>query len=319
MNILLTGASSFTGYWFAKALSEAGHEVLAPLRANRLDYTDGLRAERVKAVGRVAEIVDEAPFGSDRFLSLLRDRPIDVLCHHAAQVGDYRSPAFDVVRALEANTHRLNEVLEAGSRLAGVIVTGSVFEQDEGEGRDTRRAFSPYGLSKGLTWQVFRYWCEILNLPLGKFVIPNPFGPFEEPRFSSYLVKCICAGQPIEVRTPEYVRDNIHVSLLAAAYVAYVQQVGARTAAGSLHPSGYVETQGAFASRFAREFGARLGSEVPVLEARQTDFSEPLMRFNTDPAVQMAPSWREAEAWDGIVDFYSGSPERVAKSSLNSP
>lgn len=308
MKILLTGASSFTGYWFAKTLSEAGHDVLAPLRADRRDYADGLRGERVRAVGRVAELVDEAPFGSDRFLSLLRGGDVDILCHHAAQVGDYRDPAFDVGGALEANTHRLKDVLEAGSSLSGVVLTGSVFEQDEGEGQGTRRAFSSYGLSKGLTWQVFRYWCETRDLPLGKFVIPNPFGPYEEPRFGSYLVKCIRAGRPIEVRTPNYVRDNIHVSLLAATYVAYVQDVADRKAAGSLRPSGYVETQGAFASRFAREVGARLGNEVPVLEARQTDFSEPLIRFNTDPAARMIASWREAEAWDGIAAFYADRP-----------
>jgi len=47
-------------------------------------------------------------------------------------------------------------------------------------------AFSPYGLSKGLTAQAFRYWCGALDVPLGKFVLPNPFGPFEEPRFCHY-------------------------------------------------------------------------------------------------------------------------------------
>jgi hypothetical protein len=46
-------------------------------------------------------------------------------------------------------------------------------------------------------------------------VIANPFGPLEEPRFCAYLVKTWAAGQVPEVRTPLYVRDNIHVSLLA--------------------------------------------------------------------------------------------------------
>ena len=31
MKLLLTGCSSFTGYWFAKCLAEAGHEVVATL------------------------------------------------------------------------------------------------------------------------------------------------------------------------------------------------------------------------------------------------------------------------------------------------
>ena len=65
-------------------------------------------------------------------------------------------------------------------------MTGSVFEQDEGVGNAPMAAFSPYGLSKGLTAQAFRYGCGTLDVPLGKFVIPNPFGPFEEPRFCHY-------------------------------------------------------------------------------------------------------------------------------------
>jgi nucleoside-diphosphate-sugar epimerase len=69
-----------------------------------------------------------------------------------------------------------------------VIVTGSVFEPNEGGEGDTR-AVSPYGLSKGLTFHVFKYFAETLGMQLGKFVIPNPFGPYEEPRFTAYLIR----------------------------------------------------------------------------------------------------------------------------------
>ena len=61
------------------------------------------------------------------------------------------------------------------------------------------------------------FYCEAAGLPLGKFVIPNPFGPFEEPRFCAYLIRQWQAGQAAEVRTPAYVRDNIHVDLLEQA------------------------------------------------------------------------------------------------------
>ena len=58
-----------------------------------------------------------------------------------------------------------------------ILLTGSVFENDEGAGSRDLRAFSPYGLSKGFTWQLFRYHAQIRSMTLGKFVIPNPFGP----------------------------------------------------------------------------------------------------------------------------------------------
>src|SRR5208282_1504817 len=135
-------------------------------------------------------------------------------CHHAARVANYRSPNFDALGAAAENTRSLPSQLQAmrDGGLKGLELTGSIFEQDEGVGSAPLRAFSPYGLSKGITAQIARYWCEILNIPMGKFVIPNPFGILEEPRFCAYLVKCWKAGEAAEVRTPQYVRDNVHVA-----------------------------------------------------------------------------------------------------------
>jgi len=48
-------------------------------------------------------------FGNDNFLGLTKTS-FDVLCHHGAEVGDYRSPDFDPYRAAAANLHRLPEV-----------------------------------------------------------------------------------------------------------------------------------------------------------------------------------------------------------------
>jgi len=88
---------------------------------------------------------------------------------------------------------------------------------------------------------------------------------------------------------------------LAAAYVEF----GARVAAGSgfmrTNPSGYVETQGAFALRFAREIGPRTGLYCHVTLANQTDFPEPLVRINTD-RIDL-PCWNEPAAWDAIADY----------------
>ncbi len=82
MNILLTGVSSFTGYWFAKALAEAGHDVVAPLRGAP-DRYEGRRAARVRGLGKI-RLVPDCPFGSETFLTLARAHRFDLLCHHAA-------------------------------------------------------------------------------------------------------------------------------------------------------------------------------------------------------------------------------------------
>jgi len=302
VRLLLTGASSFTGYHFARALNAAGHHVVAPLRSAVADYTADIRARRVARLAEVAEVVGEAPFGSDAFLALAREGRFDALCHHAAQVGDYRSPAYDVLGAVAANTFRFPEVLEALGPGAAVIATGSVFEAGEGAGNAPMIAFSPYGLSKGLSWEIIRHWCLASDRPFGKFTIPNPFGPYEEPRFGAYLVNRWKNGEVADVRTPAYVRDNIHVDLLAAAYAGFAAEVASGRADARLHPSGYVETQGAFALRFADEIRRRSGLACAVELLEQTDFSEPAVRINTDRI--RPPGWSETAAWDSVAEFY---------------
>ena len=312
MRILLTGGSSFTGLWFARSLAANGHTVVAPLRGS--GYA-GLRGDRVNELRRVAEVVEDCPFGSDRFLELAGTGSgtdsWDLFCQHAAQTGDYRNPDFDVSGAVADNTRNLAAVLKkmlAGG-LKGVVLTGSVFEQDEGAGDAPLRAFSPYGLSKGLTWQHYRFLSETLQFNLGKFVIANPIGPFEEPRFCNYLIRSWFKGEVPAVRTPLYVRDNIHVDLLAKAYAAFAERVPAHKGITKLNPSFYVESQGAFAQRFASEMSSRLGVACPVTLLQQEEFSEPMVRINTDRIDGSNLGWSESSAWDAEAEFY----KRAAK------
>ena len=54
MKALLTGASSFSGLWFARALAERGVEVIAPLRGDLNTYS-GVRQARVRALAKSRE------------------------------------------------------------------------------------------------------------------------------------------------------------------------------------------------------------------------------------------------------------------------
>jgi nucleoside-diphosphate-sugar epimerase len=303
MNVLLTGGSSFTGLWFAESLAAAGFQVTAPLQRAAKDY-EGLRATRVQRLAKVAVIVEACPFGGDAFLALTRERAFDLLCHHAAQVTNYKSPDFDVASALRDNTHNLPRILAGAKGLRAVMLTGSVFEADEGAGTEPRESFSPYGLSKTLTGSVFRYWCSHYKIPLTRFIIPNPFGPYEEPRFCHYLMGCWAKGQEAVVKTPDYIRDNIPVSLLAKAYADAAKRILAGEAIAHLAPSFYAESQGKFARRFAREVGARLGLPCELELPPQSDFSEPLARINTDKVDTAHLNWDEKAAWDDLAVYY---------------
>jgi len=305
MKILLTGASSFTGFWFVRELTAAGHDVTATFRKLAAEYWD-VRAKRVAALAGGCQAFHGVSFGDAGFLDLLKNGRFDALCHHAAEVTNYKSSDFDAAAAAAANTRNIAAVLAAFAAAGGcrVVLTGSVFEDDEGAGSEDLPAFSPYGLSKALTAQIFRYHARTVRLALGKFVIPNPFGPFEEPRFTAYLVKNWYAGKTPSVETPAYVRDNIHVSLLARAYARFVSEVPAEPVFVKTNPSGYVESQGAFAQRFAREMRPRLGLPCEVELKVQTQFSEPRIRINTDPVDAALLNWNEPAAWDELAAYY---------------
>jgi nucleoside-diphosphate-sugar epimerase len=306
MKILFTGGSSFTGHWFIQELAQAGHEIVAIFRSPP-DAYQGIRRERVARLQGLCRGVFGCAFGDPGFLDLIEaEDGWDALCHHAADVTDYKSPDFDVMAAVASNTRNLASVLDALVQrgCATVLLTGSVFENDEGAGSEELPAFSPYGLSKGLTAQVFRYHASVAGTRLGKFVIPNPFGPFEEPRFTSYLVRSWYKGETPAVSTPEYVRDNIHVSLLAKVYARFLERLVDRTGPEKINPSGYAESQGAFAGRLAKEMRERLGLPCELHLEEQTEFPEPRVRVNTDVPDVDEMGWSEVQAWDELADYY---------------
>ena len=305
MHVLLTGASSFTGAWFARELAAAGHQVVATFRGARDSY-GGVRGRRIAELPDRVECVWGVSFGDAQFVALAGGRSFDALLHHGAEVTNYRSWDFDPIAATAKNTMNARAVLEAaaGQGCRRLIATGSVFEPFEGIGSAGARAFNPYGLSKHLSFEVLRMEAERLGMALGKFVIPNPFGPGEEMRFTSYLAKEWAAGRVPVVGTPDYVRDNIHVSLLARSYAAFCEALPADGGLMRRTPSGYVESQGAFARRLAREIGDRVPWTCGVAEGVQTDFAEPMMRVNSEPATRMGLGWSDAEAWNALAAFY---------------
>src|SRR6516165_1281941 len=139
MRILFTGASSFTGFWFVRELARAGHEIVATFRRPLDAYTDEVRRARVALLAPMCQPVPGVEFGDDSFLALLKGKPgFDILCHHAAEVTNYKSPAFDVSGALATNTRNFAAVTEAlaARGCCRLVLTGSVFENDEGAGSE---------------------------------------------------------------------------------------------------------------------------------------------------------------------------------------
>ena len=299
MRILFTGASSFTGMWFVRALASAGHDVVTALRRSPHDY-NALRASRLEQLRERVELVPGAPFGSPPFTQLLNKQNFDLLCHHGADTTNYKSPDFDTEAAVTQNTNNLEKVFK---RFQGrhVLLTGTVFEANEGQGTLPLRAFSPYGESKSQTFEIFQAACAQHEKVLGKFVIPNPFGPFEEPKFTAYLMREWLAQRTPTLDFPDYVRDNIHVDLLARAYRAFAERLAKSETPLRHNPSGYAEPLGDFVQRMARETRTRTGLPCAVEILKQTEFPEPRVRTNTEVLEPEMLEFDESEAWSHYV------------------
>ena len=135
MKILFTGGSSFTGPGSSRSWPPPVMRVTAIFRkpARRVPRRRPAAARRARG-SRGCRPVSGCSFGDESFLDLIGEGGWDLLCHHAADVTNYKSPDFDTVGAVRNNTHNLLAVLRA-LKAAGcgkVLLSGSVFEGGRG-------------------------------------------------------------------------------------------------------------------------------------------------------------------------------------------
>ncbi len=300
----MTGASSFTGTAFANGLIEAGHEVHVALRAADGAY-EGAKRERVNALSAGITHHSRISHATQSLSRLITELRPDTLFVHAHPMDGFKNADYPMLSAVKEMSDRIPEQLDALADAGGahIVYSGSYYEPSAGVGTFAHPAVSHYGLSKSVVYELFRMNAEQRRLGMRKFVIPNPFGPGEDGRFGNYLARVWADGDTPVVQTPDYVRDNIPVQELAARYVNYVSQLNA--APLELRPSGYIETQGQFARRVAREIGARLGRQLDVDLREDSPHPEPLVLAN-DGSRSVDFAEHESAYWDAYAErFFS--------------
>jgi nucleoside-diphosphate-sugar epimerase len=305
LRVLLTGASSFTGSWIARTLAARGHEVVAPLPRPQSEYA-GLRGERVALLADAAEVVYNAPVGSERLLSCIASQDhIDVLCIHHAVVGDYRSDEFDVSGAVRSATEGAFAITEAVAEKGATVamLTRSVFEAGQGVSDDPR-PIGLYAVAKSATVGVWGECVRRSQLARAEFTVTNPFGPYEEPRFVKYLAQTWAADRTPMLRAPYWVRDNIPAPLLAADYAASVERAVQGHSVRRV-PSHMVASNLEYATRIADQFAPRWDRPCPVGVEAVLDVGEPHLRIGTDRVDWSDHDLDEPAFWDDYAAYYA--------------
>ena len=295
MRILITGPTSFSGAFFIESLVKSGHEVHATSTKPLASYT-GVRGIRANKAAACATIYEDIQFGDDAFLQLLESESFDVYCHHGAWTKNYRSMNYDFEAAFASNIRSVNKVCSqlAENGCRKIIVSGSIFEEAE-------PIFSPYGLVKKLTFDTIQFYGAHFGMHVSKFVIPNPFGPLDNPKVLNVLGAGWLAQRVVKLNVPPYVRDNIPVTLMALGFADWIEKCPDTVGTSSYTPSGYISTMGKFIERVAMEFRTRLNLECAVDISAQKDCSQPLTLVNDISLQERFPEWDEVAFWDALI------------------
>jgi UDP-glucose 4-epimerase len=291
--ILLTGISSFSGSFIAKYLLEEGFNVVGVVSKNWINDSD--KNQRLKSLTHSSNLrlIEYSEYSDIK--------EVDILCLHGTSTLNYRDKNFDTFRAV-AETFEYNRSLIHHFPHSFVIHTGTFSEPNESFGTELDRSFNNYSLSKAIIYDLTKSLFSDSRL-LIKFVMPNVFGPLESRKFIDYLLKSWAEGKVPTVSSPNYIRDNVPIDLLARHYLYVVKNISNLKQFDKIYPSKYIESNKDFSLRYKREFEKRTGIPLSINFNDLHEYFEPRIRVNSDFSENFVESWDEKDSWDHTVEY----------------
>lgn len=303
----MTGATSFTGCHIARQLIESGHNVTGTLTKD-LPYYSKCSPENMRVRhSKILNWIPSAPLGSDEFLTALNQGSYEVWMNHGAPISGYRNPDFDYLSSIAGSLKGMRESIALFKKQGGThfVHSGSSFEPGEGENDSNSSGSSIYGVSKKMIWEAIRFFAEGASLRLTKVIIPNPIGPLENPdRMGPSFFSQWKSGKSPRLWAPQLIRDQLPATWLARVYQQLIETEKSGTQV--IRPSGWIETNQEFCTRFLDEVKKRL----PEAKAWRIDFQpkptlDPHSRVNNE-TVSFTPV-DENQFWDLYIGHLASS------------
>ena len=299
MRVLLSGISSFTGMHIAEQLALSDHAVVGTITQPLSHYTGHkkIRIQRLSAI----QIAENTPFGSDSFIRLIQQFRPEVYIHHGFNTTGYQDTDFPIEERVALAVNNLKSctqmLIENGCK--GVIYSDSIFAGTGAVDCNGSVPFSSYGIAKKKVGDLVSQRCSEAGLLFWRQVIPNPIGPFDNFKLLQYVFERWSNGQTPVITTPDLVRDNIPVVLLAKDYLRLIEEI--RLGQGGIsNPSGWACTVKDLVNRAAAEWRLQTAQVTPIrLEPQCTQ--QPQTLVNTDPIWDRNPNWSERPFWSSVM------------------
>lgn len=250
MDILFTGASSFTGYWFTKKISTK-YNVTCAFPSKKSFYKNK-KLTRINNLDKSITKKFNISFGDKKFLKLIKQNKFSKCCIHFFKTDNYNDDnKYKLDQVFSDTLKEINEVIKSLKKNGcnEIIYTGSIFEINEGYPIN-RNSYNAYGLAKYLTYQALSYYGKKYDIKIKKFVISNPFGILEDDKLSrSVLLNCI-KKKDITLNNPNLIRDFIDIDTLSDLYLSFITH----SKSNYFAPRGKVESIYSFVSNLITEF-----------------------------------------------------------------
>ena len=296
MKFLVTGASSFSGSYFVREILNQGHEVFA-LNINR-NQSNELRRSRLLELAEASPKFNALNLDE---LNALKGEIFDFLLLHGSYMEGRRGDSFDIEKAIEETTN-VSKLIQNKTNFNYIIHTGTFSEPNESI-FDNPKSFNAYSTSKSLIYEAHK--SIFRNLPVHKYVMPNPFGNKQNNNIFSAAYTEWKLGNHFFLKNPWVVRDFVPVDLLAKDYYEFITIIHDTTkdSLKTRHPSLYVESLASMLERFAFELKLQSNLECEIVKNQivSSNSGEPRIRINFDFIDYKKFNWNQQAWWHRFI------------------
>ncbi|MBT8249118.1 MAG: GDP-mannose 4,6-dehydratase [Acidimicrobiia bacterium] len=221
---LVTGGAGFIGSHLSDRLVAEGHDVVI------VDNLSKGRIERLHgALGAGATLVD-LDITSDEIADLFSDFKPDLLFHLAAQSAVRPSvddPVFDATVNVVGTVNLLEAARKVGTqRIVFASSGGAIYGEvtDPATELQPKHPDSPYGISKKIVEDYFRFYLDQYGLDYMAMALGNVYGPRQDPHGEAGVI-AIFARLMLDGKTPtingdgSQQRDYVYVADVVDAFV----------------------------------------------------------------------------------------------------